>query len=53
VAESNAHLSLTAATAARVAEAIGAKPGDNGLADFCYPKPFPMIQAVPSAAAIA
>lgn len=41
VAEANAHLSLTAATAARVTDAIGAKPGDNGLADFYRSEAFP------------
>jgi hypothetical protein len=41
VAESNAHLSLTAPTAARVAGAIGSKPGDNGLADFYRSEAFP------------
>jgi hypothetical protein len=41
VAESNAHLSATAAIAAKVAEAIGARPDDNGRVDFCRSEAFP------------
>jgi len=41
VVESNAHLSATAAIAAKVAEAIGARPDDNGRVDFCRSEAFP------------
>jgi len=41
VVESNAHLSATAAIAAKVAEAIGAKPDDKGLVDFYRSEAFP------------
>ena len=42
VAESNAHLSATAATAAKVAKAIGLdEPGDSGLVDFYRSAAFP------------
>jgi len=41
IAKANAHLSATAATAAKVAEAIGAEPGKDGLVDFYRSAAFP------------
>jgi hypothetical protein len=41
IAKANAHLSATAATAAKVAEAIGAEPGKDGLVDFYCSAAFP------------
>ena len=41
IAKANAYLSATAATAAKVAEAIGAEPGKDGLVDFYRSTAFP------------